>query len=393
MKPKSIVFGIILIAVMNFKTSAQDLAWVKENTWSFQNFSKDTLSWNLFRETFIGIAPTPSLNFDGFMYDALYKTKLAGPGLCYGMDVMELLMMKNGGHLGYCHPPYIYSGLVGPDDSILAKAIEITHGNQINHGFLSYMLDVLAANKLRDGNYAYAKVVEYLSKNDPPVICISDSEGGIAGSDGHVIVPYAVEQMGTTKKIWVYDPNRSYYINATDGKDWYDTKKNFIQIDATTGAWSFLMVPSFGMWSGNSTSGGRIVAAPLSVVGKKDRLPQSLLADGAIAINTILIYGNVKVEQITDRKNNRQLMNDKGKDIETRESRRLNNVLHFIPYGAIKPSPSQGNAYFVRGTNPLDLRIRAYGNYKIGLMFNGKYKEIKGIGDGSVRHIFTRCEK
>ncbi len=389
MKAKLPVLLLIMLIVTNPKRiSAQDPAWVRDNTWFFDNFTKDTLSWDLFRETFIGVAPAPSADFDGFFYDALYQTKLAAPGLCYGMDVMAMLIMKNGGHLGFCHPPYVYSGVGRPDDPNLETAIEITHGNQINHGFLSFMLDVLAANELRNGNYAYLKVQEFLSKDDQPVICISGSQGGITGDSGHVIVPYAIEQIGNTRKIYVYDPNRSYYVAGTDGKDFYDTHQNFILINATTGSWSYLMAGSMGTWFGDPGSGGRIVAAPLSVVGKKDRLPQSLLAEGAIAINTILIYGNnVKVEQITDLKSGRRLMNEKGNDIETHEDRRLKNVLPFISFAGIIPaSGKKGNAYFIRGNSQLDIQIRAFGDYKIGMMFNGKFKLIKGHGNGNIEH-------
>jgi hypothetical protein len=389
MKRIPIVLVIILTTVANFKTAGQDPAWVRDNTWFFDNFTKDTLSWNLFRETFIGVAPAPSADFDQFFYSALYQTRLASPGLCYGMDVMAMLIMKNGGHLGFCHPPYVYSGVDRPDDPNLETAIEITHGNQINHGFLSFMLDVIAAGKLRDGNYAFDKVVEYLSKNDPPVICISASSGGLTGDSGHVIVPYAVQQTGSIKKIYVYDPNRSYYVNATDGRAFYDAGLNFIQVDANTGSWTYNMAGALGNWFGDPNSGGRMVAVPLSVVGKKDRLPQSLLAEGAIAINTILIYGDVKVEQITDHLNKRKLISDNGKDVETNESRRLKNVLPFISFGNTGTGSGNGNAYFVRGLDQLDLQLRACGYYKIGFMFNGNYKYITGIGEGSVQHVFT----
>jgi hypothetical protein len=380
----------MLCATMLFagKTVAQDPKWVKDNTWFFDNFTKDTLSWNLFRETFIGVAPAPSADFDWFFYDGLYRTKLAGPGLCYGMDVMALLMMKNGGHLGFCHPPYIYTGTDRPDDPILETAIEITHGNQINHGFLSFMLDVVAAKKLRDGDYAYAKVQEYLAKNDPPIICISGSTGGVTGDSGHVIVPYAVEQIGLVKKIWVYDPNRSYYVNAPDGKPFYDTHSNFIQIDPG-GKWSFKMAGTMGTWFGDPGSGGRIVAAPLSVVGKKDRLPQSLFAEGAVAINTILIYGDVKIKQVSDMNGTKQLMNEAGNEQELCEEKRLMNILPFIPLNGGYPSKGSGRqkAFFFSGTDPLQFRFRAIGEYTIKLMFGGKLYERKGKGNGDVQYF------
>src|SRR5688572_25193366 len=130
MKRRCLILLLTVTFFFNAKTIAQDPDWVKENTWYFDNFVKDTLPWTMFRETFIGVAPAPSADFDQFFYDGIYQTKLAGPGHCYGMCVLALMMMKNGGFLGYCHPPYTYSGsyaspakdTLGPSDPNLNTA-------------------------------------------------------------------------------------------------------------------------------------------------------------------------------------------------------------------------------------------------------------------------------
>ena len=149
------------------------------------------------------------------------------------------------------------------------------------------------------------------------------------------------------------------------------------------------MAGAFGTWSGNPGSGGRIVAGPLSVVGRKDRLPQSLLAEGAYAINTIMIFGDVKVDQITDPLNQKQMLNDEGNDLETSEEKRMNNIMGFIPLNGSHPEEgsNQTNAYFFRGTHPVDMTYRACGEYRIGMMFHGNYYEVKGIGNGEQQHF------
>lgn len=390
MKPRYFILVLAAALLFTAKTKAQDPdpEWAKRNTWFFDNFVKDTLPWSLFRETFIGVAPAPSADFDGLFYSGLYQTKLAGPGLCLGMDAMALLIKKNGGHLGYCHPPYVYSGTGPPDDPILERAIEITHGNQINHGFLSFMLDVIAVNKLRDGKYCADKVEEFLAKGDPPVICISSAEG-ILSADGHCIVPYAVTHSGGMTKIWVYDPNRSWYVNAPDGKPWYDAHNNFILVNDAAHSWSFGMAGAFGTWSGDPGSGGRIVATPLSVVGRKDRLPQSLLAEGAYALNSILIFGNVAIDQVTDPCSGKQMLNDEGKALEPCGEKRMNNIMNFVPMNNGYPSKgsNQTNAFFFRGADPVDLKYRAIGDYRIAMMYHGKYYEVKGKGKGEVQYF------
>jgi hypothetical protein len=386
MKPRYIVPLFAALLLFGINTMAQDdpdPEWAKRNTWYFDNFPKDSLPWSMFRETFIGVAPEPSWDFDRVFYDELYKTKLSRPGNCYGLCVMALLMMKNGGHLGYCHPPYVYTGGDGPpDDPNLETAIEIMHGYQINHGFLSFALDVIAIGKIRDGNYAFAKVKEYLAKNDPPIICISASTGGITGDSGHVVIAYACTESGTTKKIWVYDPNRSWYKSGAEDHDWYASHSNFITVNASTGSWSFPFSAT-NLWFGDPGSGGRILTVPLSVAGKKDRLPQSLLAEGAYALNTILIHGNVGVEQIKDPVSGRQLVNDAGTDMEQSEEKIMNNLFGFMPFSGGRSLPTgKDRTLFFKGSNPMQIRFKATGKYKIGMMYQGKYYEMSGTGNG-----------
>jgi hypothetical protein len=323
------------------------------------------------------------------------------------MDVMAMLMKKNGGFLGYCHPPYVYNGAIftntnpsgtpsndtiGPTDLNLRTALEIVHGYQINHGFLSFLLDVIAKHKNRDGGYAYQQVDYYLAKDDQPIISISKQLTPDSG--GHVLIPYFTETIGSTKKIYVYDPNRSWYKAGANGHDWYTNRNNFIEINASTGAWKFSWCCNGTFWQGDPSSGGNLLVIPLSIAGRKDRLPQSLLADGSYAINTIMIWGDVKVEQISDLSGQKRYLNSDGTDIEPCEENRLNNIMPFIPLDEQLPSKGTGktNAYFFRGSDPVKLQYRAYGNYKIGMIFHGKYYEVKGIGKGEVQ-FFAPEEK
>ena len=393
-----IVFASLLV---HTKTDAQDTNWVKKNTWYFDNFVKDTLSWAIFRETFIGVAPAPSADFDQLFYTFLFRDQLASKGHCYGMDVMSMLMKKNGGFLGYCHPPFLYSGTfasntnpggmpsndtVGPTDRTLRTAIEIVHGYQISHGFLSFLLDVIARHKNRDGRYAYQQVDYDLAKDDQPIISITGDISPQKG--GHVLIPYFTETIGSTKKIYVYDPNRSWYKAGATGHDWYTARNNFIEVNGTTGAWKYTMCCDT-VWAGDPGSGGNLLVIPLSIAGRKDRLPQSLLADGSYAINTIMIWGDVKVEQISDPSGEKRYLNAAGNDIEPCEENRLNNVMPFIPLGEALPSKGsvKTNAYFFRGADPVDIRYRAMGDYRIGIIYRGRYYEQKGNGKGDVQYF------
>ncbi|HTE11914.1 MAG TPA: hypothetical protein VK645_13110 [Chitinophagaceae bacterium] len=405
MKNKIIALLVTGSIFCSTHTLAQDPNWVRDNTWYFDNFVKDTLPWTIFRETFIGVAPQPSGDFDQLFYSQIYQTKIAGPGHCYGMDVMAMMMMKNGGYLGYCHPPYMYSGTIasnsagpgnpsndsiGPTDPNLKTAIEIAHGNQITHSFLSFLLDAIAISKNRDGRYAYQQAEYYLAKNDPPIVSITENLSPADG--GHVLIPFFVQNLVAKKRIYVYDPNRSFYKPGLDGHDFYTMDSNYIEINSASGAWKYNMGSSANHddWKGDPGSGGNCIIVPLSIAGKKDRLPQSLLAEGAYAINTIFIFGDVQVEQITDPVNKRHLLNKQGTDWETNKKRRLTNILPFIPMGGAGTAESKKTAiYFVRGQRRLSLQLRPYGDYRIGMLFGGRYAELKGFGDGSSQFFLT----
>ena len=396
MKTRYLIIMLAITLTVNTSSRAQDPNWVRDHTWYFDNFTKDLLEWSIFRETFIGVAPSPSGDFDLLFYNLLYKDQLAKDGHCYGMDVLAMLILKNGGCLGYCDPPYMYSGdytspspdTTGPSDPNLRMALHIIHGYQINHGFLSFLLDVIAISKNRDGRYTYQQVNYYLAKNDPPVISITK---GVSPADGgHVLIPFFTKDLGATKRIYVYDPNRSYYEPGNDGKEFYTTGINYIDINSSTGAWSYNMgtFASPNLWTGSPGSGGNCIAIPVSVAGKKDRLPQSLLADGAYALNTIFIFGDVKIEQLSDPGGQKQYLNDNGNELEPCEEKRLNNIMAFTPLdGGDSRARGGAKAYFFRGTDPVNIRYKAWGEYKIGMIFNGKYIEQKGTGKGVMQQF------
>lgn len=401
MKTRYFILVIFASLLIHSKTDAQDTNWVKKNTWYFDNFVRDTLPWSIFRETFIGVAPAPAADFDQLFYSQIYQTKLAETGHCYGMDVMAMLMKKNGGFLGYCHPPFVYAGsylsrtnskplpsndTVGPTDRTLRTAIEIVHGYQINHSFLSFLLDVIAKHKNRDGRYAYQQVDYDLAKDDQPIISISGALTPDKG--GHVLIPYFTETIGSTKKIYVYDPNRSWYQSGSSYHDWYTTRNNFIEVNGITGAWKYTMCCDT-VWAGDPGSGGNLLVIPLSIAGRKDRLPQSLLADASAAINTIFIWGDIKIEQITDISGNKRYFNSDGTNTEPCEEKRLDNVIPFIPLDGGLPSMGTGKniAYFFRGADPVELSYRAKGDYRIGMIFHGKYYEVKGLGKGDIQQF------
>ncbi len=392
MKNKQIL-NLITGLFLSTTALAQDPLWVRDNTWYFDNFVQAEVGWDVFRETFVGVAPAPSGDFDLLLFETIYKQKLFETGHCFGIDLLAMVMLKNGGHLGYCHPPYIYAAespspadsTVGPSDQTLRRAIQIMHGHQITHRFLLFLLDVIAQNQQRNGNYAYQQYIYYTAKDDPCIISITKDVSPADG--GHVIVPFFAEDLGGgAKRLYVYDPNRSYYEAGTDGHDYYHNRQNFVDISAS-GNWSYTMADG-EVWTGNPGSGGNCMVIPISVAGKKDRLPQSLFAEGAYALNSIFIFGNnTQLRQLTLPESGLQWLDEQGRDLEPDPACRMANVLPFIPQTGGRPDTTANQLYFIQGNEPVEITLEAgtEDGYHIGIMGAQAYLEVTSPGIGTDR--------
>jgi hypothetical protein len=305
---KSRVTSLLLTAFLVCPVQADDYA--SKNGWRFLNFSDPTFSWDLYRDTFIGIPPSEdpfSSAFDVLFYEQVYKSKLSADGNCFGMSLLSLMIQKNGGHLGYCGPVTQYSGdptstAMGPTDPMLRRAINVMHGHQVNLPTIQFLLNIFAQHFNRDGAYAFDQFNYWQTRGDLTLVSITKDLNPSDG--GHTLIAYrAVDLGGGNKKIYVLDPNRTW--GSTTDQAWYDTESNFIQI--TNHAWSFDMGGSDGTWSGDLASGGNIVITPASVTGPLSRSPASL-GDTVIGqlLNTLLLTGDgARIEQVTDARGKR----------------------------------------------------------------------------------------
>ena len=294
--------------------------YASKNGWRFLNFSDcpsctppidKTLSWAVYRDALIGIPPAEdpwSSAFDVLFYEQLFKSKLSEDGNCFGMSLLNLMIQKNGGHLGYCAPVTQYSGDpnpdvegsrgIGPTDPMLRRAINVMHGHQVNLPTVQFLLNIFAQHFNRDGAYAFDQFNYWQSRGDLTLVSITKDLN--PGDGGHTLIAYkAVDLGGGNKKIFVLDPNRTWG-NATD-QMWYTSESNFIQI--TNHAWSFEMRSS--TWHGDPatlSNSGNIVITPISVAGPLSRSPASL-GDTVIGelLNTLFLTGDgATIEQVTD---------------------------------------------------------------------------------------------
>ncbi len=325
--------SLFLAFLITSAAYADDYASI--NGWRFHNFTDSTFSWDIYRDTFIGIYPTEDAvasPFDVLFYEQVYKSKLSEHGNCFGMSLLNLMIQKNGGHLGYCAPVTQYSGDptpagAGPTDQMLRRAINIMHGHQVNLPTLQFLLNIFAQHFSKDASYAFDQFNYWQSRGDLTLVSIT--KGALPTSGGHTLIAYrAVDLGGGNKKLFVLDPNRTW--GSTTDQTWYNSESNFIQI--TNQAWSFEMAGTDGTWSGDPGSGGNIVITPISVTGPHTRSPSSLGTTiiGTI-LNTLLLTGDgAQIEQITDAQGKR-LYKPGTLDLDNDPSTGMMNLLPWIP--------------------------------------------------------------
>jgi hypothetical protein len=340
--------------------------YAERNGWHFNNFSDPTYAWEIYRDTFIGIPPSYdpwSSAFDVLFYDQVYKDKLSANGNCYGMSLLSLMIVKKGGHLGYCQPIPQYSGDIfggsGPSDAALRRAINIMHGHQVNLPTLQWILDIIAQNKNRDGAFAYSVWQDTRLKNDLALVSITETVNPSDG--GHTMVAYDAQDLGGgNRRIYVYDPNRNWANPGMDGRGWYQAGQNFIQINGSS--WTFTMIGTLGTWSGSPASGGNILITPASVTGPHSRSPASLGDQiiGKVLTQLLLTGAAAKIEQVTDA-NGKRLFRPGTLEVDTDPSTGMLNMVPWIPSDQLDRRRDLGHMFFRLGgpASALTVQVRA----------------------------------
>ncbi|MEO6757920.1 MAG: hypothetical protein ABIO24_00595, partial [Saprospiraceae bacterium] len=401
------IFSVVFTACICFVhcniAIGQDTSFLQKNTWYFDNFNtpQNEIPWSLFRETFIGIAPdyNDAGIFDQLMFDELYAKGLFPPGQCFGLELMLCHLLRYGGHAGFCAPApqypgsYVSSGdTLGPSDLRLKQAIRVLHGHQINYRFIAYMLDLIAVNKNRDGNYVYSQYKYFEAKKEPMVLSITKELVPSTSSGGHVLLPYfAVEEDGF-KKIFVHDVNHSFFNPDTSEHNFYTQRRNFVKINPSNGCWSYEGGLNYSGCSSGGVTDGNLIIMPFTIVGRKDRLPQSLFADAAEAIGKIFVLSQAtELEQLSS-PDGRRLFQPGMRTLELNDSLAMRSVLPFIPINGGQPIPKDAaQLYFVRGENDLNVRIKASASgYKIQLFSAYTSIKVESEVPGIVEEIQVR---
>jgi hypothetical protein len=380
----------------------QDTNFVRKNTWYFENFGDSTVSWDLFRENYIGIPPNynDAFYFDRVLFDEVY-TKMLGTGHCFGMSLLALQLLRYGGYDGFCSPasqyPRKYTGneYREPADPRLFHSIQMMQGHLLNFRVISNMLDIIAENKNRDGGFAFDRYKFYEAKKEYCLIGVTENFD--PAGEAHALLPYfATDDGAGNVRIYVYDVNRPFNKPGPNGHDWYTGGQNFVQINTNNNTWSYDMADTCACpWSGSPSGGlsgsGNIFIFPFSIMRSKDRLPQSIFADAAEAIGKIFILSqDAQVEQLSTPDGRRYLQSGV-QELETSDSVALRSVLPFISLNGGQPDKDAAQLYFVRGESALDLALKG-GAAGYSAQFFSDYTSIKveSSEPGAIEQICVR---
>lgn len=319
------------------------------NGWIFENWGETSeFSWDLFRRTYIGINPTHDCieaPLDCAFYE-IFKNCASG-GNCGGMSLLALAMFKHGGWMGFCGPADFYSGVSQPDRTDLYQAINILQSRQFSASGIENFMDVVDSGNLNNAITAYNTVTSHLGSGDYCVLSIANDA---IGEDAHTVIPYATNQVGGTRYIYVWDPNSPY---DDYGPSHYDAGLNRMVINSATD-WQYVQRDGYttGTRTYNGQPTGWCFAVPMSKVLRKARHPLALdmVLDGLMAL---FVSGPGTVAQVEDEEGRRLYTTDASihtsrGELEADPARRLPGIARW-PWYAGNGDGQPGELYFLRG--------------------------------------------
>jgi hypothetical protein len=292
-----VIFTVVFLVIPLFAGDefVELHCWRFENTTYFRNADGDTiLPWEVFTRSFIGICANKeyakyNCPLDYAFYEAYNAAFAVASGNCFGMSLLANIIYKEEGHMGFCKPVYTYSGdFHGPASAKLCTVITIMQCHEWSHAGIMWLLENVNGTHAKDAKYAYERVEYYLSMEDLPVLTVIRDTSFV----GHTLIPYKVEKNSSKSYIYIHDPNKWYPPDAA----FYDDHENYIEIDNSSGDWSYVMQETpLEVWGSPK---GFIFATPMSIVKASSRNPLQL---GCVldALNGVFLTG-ANIAQITD---------------------------------------------------------------------------------------------
>jgi len=398
---RSIAVILLILAIMCGVALADEFDPATDG-WYFSNWTEVSpdcvgscdFSWDLYRQTYLGINPTHDCveaPLDCAYYE-IFKNSAEG-GNCGGISLLALALFKYGGYMGFCSPANFYTGTEGPDRDDLHQAINILQARQFSAAGIENFLDLIGAGDLNNADRAFKEVKECLAKGDYPVLSIANS---FSGADAHTVIPYRVEENPSgyppgTKVMHIWDSNHPYDDNPDHYADWNPANRLVI-----SGMYTWTYTSGSTAYSGSGWNAAWCFAVPMSKVLHKSRQPMALdlVFD---ALLTVFISGpsGTATVQIADDKGQRLFKpaNDQDaseREWETDESMRLQGVFRW-PWGRTKSEGANTpELFFIRRSedeaSPLTFTISG-SNYKTLFSIAGNLIQIDAESDISATDV------
>ena len=197
------------------------------------------MNWDYFEEAFLGVQPRNPLD------TALYKI-IAGHstgGVCFGMSSLVGVVYDEGGYMGMCSPLSMYTpnntapgmDTLGAYWPQMKRAIMVLYSRQYSTEVLRIVVEAVSHHYFTDPQIAAEKADYYLSSQEIPVICISESSTPGSFGGMHAIYPYKIVKHSHEWLLYVYDPSFPYFQT----KSYYDNDSNYVSINAFIDSWHY----------------------------------------------------------------------------------------------------------------------------------------------------------
>jgi hypothetical protein len=326
-------------AHMNYRVVAPR-GWRGNHGWKWANFGEATIPWEQFRHYFganeVEDAVGNHLPAAQAWYNSTYKTVGAG-GNCFGMTLSAERFFFD---QTWCY----YDAWWNANDLSRAwdyEFINETHRTVNEHQGAQLEASIMA-NKLwlkdnQNHNQAWERCRDLLPqlgvKNNPML--------SIYGSNwGHCVWPYRVEEVGNTRKIYIWDNNDPYHENETSDPT------TVVQIDKTTGHLT---------WG----SAVRILCRSYHDCTPADpHLPTEATDGDSAMMNVVVADKGARVTQIRDGQGHTFYAN--GAENEN-PSTRIPNSMRFIPDTGTQPNPDFPLVYLFGNTSGKSLDVELEG--------------------------------
>ena len=309
--------------------------------------------------------------FDRLLYDE-FGGSIGANGVCFGMSVLAGAIYTRYGFMGMCRPvgtlPHDTFSVIWPH---MRDAIYSLQIRQLSYRIFKIVVDLLSEGTISDGNYAYDQIETYIAQGKIPVICITKTTALSFSTPGHAMLAYKVEDLGSERRIYVYDPTRPYFkFNA-----FYDFDSNYIHIDALTGHWTW-------RWPDNSIWDGLIYAIPGDLVLMP--IVNPLYLENLTDLSGVILASGAHITQIEDSEGRRLFKHPVSgvpnlSDLEDDPDKKIGNIAPWIPLGGSAPPKTE--MYIVYGVKKsYKVRIAPESNYRLMAAMGGKMVELKSKG-------------